>query len=267
MPASPNDPTDEATPANMRVAGCTACLAYRAANRQLAARLRVALVDSDRRIHELVEQAFSDHSDGWSLERYRSPASLLAARARRPVACAPAGNEPLSTEGCCPSHAPPRVILTEVHFSGKADNGWVRRASAALPGARVLILTVSSDRHAILRRINAGALGYLVKPVPARCLVCAVNEVAHGRPVLSSQAQAALVDYARRTAGTGLAKVLSGRELETLLLLRNGATYQEIAAELGLSAGTIHRHLHDAYKKLGARGRAEALRRFSGGGG
>ncbi len=58
---------------------------------------------------------------------------------------------------------------------------------------------------------------------------------------------------------------LGCRELERLLLLRNGLTYQEIAAELGLSAGTVHRHLRHDCNKLGARGKADPLRGFAGG--
>jgi len=153
------------------------------------------------------------------------------------------------------SQPPPDVVLMEA---------WLPGLSA--PNARIVMLTACSDHDTIVESVMAGALGYLIKPLAPAYLVWAVAEAAQARPVLCGEAQAAAMDYLRRIGATGRSATLSWREREVMLRVMNGAQNKAIASELGICEGTIHRHLDNIYKKLGVHGKAEARRKFMGGG-
>ena len=267
MAKSVNNPAGEATQTKMPNPDSIASPDHPTSDRQLPTRLRVALVDGDQSVHEFVRRAFQTHANGWDLKCYGSPDSLLATLPQKRGTCDPTTYESSMSEQVPLSPGLPLVVLTEPRFPASSGGDSFGRIRAALPSSRIVVLTACSDRHAVLRWVNAGAVGYLVKPLAPGYLAWAVSEVAQGRPVLSSQAQDALMDHVRRASGCRLSAMLSPREVEVLLFLSNGATYQDIATELGVSLGTAHRHVHDAYKKLGARGKPEALSKFLRGGG
>ena len=163
------------------------------------------------------------------------------------------------------AHASPDVVLLEAWFPALSGIDCARRLTARLPKARIVMFTACSDHDTVVESLMAGAWGYLTKPVAPACLVWAVSEAAQGHPVLCGEAQAAVMDYLRLLGSTSRSKTLSWRERQVMLLLMRGATYKETANELGISEGTIHRHLHAIYKKLRVHGRDEARRKFAGG--
>ncbi len=141
----------------------------------------------------------------------------------------------------------------------------MRRLAARLPWPRILMFTSCSDGATIIRAVDAGACGYLIKPVVPEYLVYAVSEVAAGRAIFCPEAQAAMVEYVRRTGAAKGYKTLSWRERETMLLVMSGATNKEISKELGIDEGTVHWHLHNAFKKMRVHSREGARRKFGGG--
>ena len=153
------------------------------------------------------------------------------------------------------SQPPPDVVLMEAWLPGLST-----------PNARIVLFTACTDHDTIVESVMAGALGYLIKPVAPAYLVWAVAEAAQARSVLCSQAQAALIGFVCRVDQTRHSKTLSWREREVMLLVMNGAQYKEIASELSICEGTVRRHLHDIYRKLGVHGKDEARRKFGGGG-
>ena len=155
----------------------------------------------------------------------------------------------------------------EAWLPGLSGIDCARRLTARLPNARIVMFTACSDHDTIVESVMAGALGYLIKPVAPGYLVWAVAEAAQARPVLCSEAQAALIGFVCRVDQTRHSKTLSWREREVMLLVMNGATYKDISKELGIEEGTVHRHLHDIYRKLGVHGKDEARRKSARGGG
>ena len=155
----------------------------------------------------------------------------------------------------------------EAWLPGLSGIDCARRLTARLPNARIVLFTACTDHDTIVESVMAGALGYLIKPVAPGYLVWAVAEAAQARPVLCSEAQAALIGFVCRVDQTRHSKALSWREREVMLLVMNGAQYKEIASKLSICEGTVHRHLHDIYRKLGVHGKDEARRKFGGGGG
>jgi DNA-binding NarL/FixJ family response regulator len=255
-----------------------------ASNARLPTALRVALVDSDPGAHEFVRQTLKAHAEGWMLDSHHSPDSLLAALGFPPIALHSAPPAPstncdvlhshtphyqLSTPPTINRHldAPPDVVLMEPHWPGLSGIDCVRRLIARLSKSRFVMFTACADYDTIVESLMAGALGYLVKPVAPGNVVYTISEAAQRRPALSGQAQDALLDFACRAGAARRSGSLSWREREVMLLLLQGASSKEIAQKLGIEEGTVNRHLHDIYHKMGVHRKADALRRFVGRGG
>ena len=224
-------------------------------NYPLPTRLRVALVDSDQSVHDFVRQAFEAHANGWVLDSHLTPHSALGGLGSMSATEHSARSKIPTRRDIPHSQPPPDVVLMEAWLPGLST-----------PNARIVMLTACSDHDTIVESVMAGALGYLIKPVAPAYLVWAVAEAAQARSVLCSQAQAALIGFVCRVDQTRHSKTLSWREREVMLLVMNGAQYKEIASELSICEGTVRRHLHDIYRKLGVHGKEEARRKFGGGG-
>jgi DNA-binding NarL/FixJ family response regulator len=116
-------------------------------------------------------------------------------------------------------------------------------------GAGVLMLTGDATPALAARVTEAGGAGLLLKSAQLGALVEAVRQVAAGEPVFDP----ALLPG--RTDGAAL----TGRERETLHLLAEGASTEEIGDRLGVSRNTTRNHVQRVLEKLGARSKLEAV--------
>jgi DNA-binding NarL/FixJ family response regulator len=133
-------------------------------------------------------------------------------------------------------------------------------------GCKVIVFTVMGDEATVLRAIELGATGYLLKHADAGDMLAAIDEVmAGGAPLTPSVAAHVLArlrnadrSTPRAAAEAGLA-ALTAREQEVLLALARGYTYGETAELLQISAHTVGDHVKRIYSKLAVRSRAEAV--------
>ncbi len=156
----------------------------------------------------------------------------------------------------------PDVILMDVRMpvmDGIAATAAIRRA---LPDCRVLMLTTFDDEEYIIRSLQAGAMGYLLKDIPAGHLAQAIRLTYAGIFQLSPSVAGKLVGQlsARGKAEPPSAPPadLTERELEVLRLLARGATNREIAEALMVSEGTVKNHVSNILGRLGLRDRVQA---------
>jgi|YNPBryantNP2012_1023418.scaffolds.fasta_scaffold03280_5 DNA-binding NarL/FixJ family response regulator len=156
----------------------------------------------------------------------------------------------------------PDVILMDVRMpvmDGIAATALIRRA---LPDCRVLMLTTFDDEEYIIRSLQAGAMGYLLKDIPAGDLAQAIKLTYAGIFQLSPSVAGKLVGQlaARGKAEPSSAPPadLTERELEVLRLLARGATNREIAEQLMVSEGTVKNHVSNILGRLGLRDRVQA---------
>jgi DNA-binding NarL/FixJ family response regulator len=116
------------------------------------------------------------------------------------------------------------------------------------------VSTYDSDAD-ILRAIEAGATGYLLKDSPRKELHEAVRATAQGRPLLAPVVAQRLMSHLRRPRQQALSK----REIEVLDLLRKGLSNEELAHSLHVSEATVKTHLIHIYGKLGVDDRTSAV--------
>lgn len=129
---------------------------------------------------------------------------------------------------------------------------------------QVLILSMHNDEAYVLKALNNGARGYVLKDASAAVLVEAIKEVAEGRRYLCSPlSDKAIESYIEKATGDIGSTVLHGltaRETEVLTLLIEGCSNSDIAERLKISPRTSEVHRSRIMKKLGVRNQASLVK-------
>ncbi|MFE1080700.1 response regulator [Nocardiopsis alba] len=150
----------------------------------------------------------------------------------------------------------PDVVLMDLRLAGATDGVEVTERVLRLPRPpRVLVLTTYETDGDIMRALDAGASGYLLKDSPPDRLFEAVRAAARGETVLSPHVAARLVRRVRDPLPG-----VTPRETEILRLLARGAGNREIAEGLFITEATVKTHLQRIYAKLGVETRTAAVR-------
>lgn len=149
----------------------------------------------------------------------------------------------------------PDVVLMDLRMPGLDGVAATERIRSAHPAVRVLVLTTYDDDHDIVRAVEAGATGYLLKDAPREEVFQAVRAAARGETVLAPTVAAKLVRQVRRQP----AESLTDRERAVLALVAGGKTNRAIAAELFVSEATVKTHLVHVFAKLGVDDRTAAV--------
>lgn len=150
---------------------------------------------------------------------------------------------------------PVDVVLMDLQLGAGIDGVEATRQVVALPNPpAVLILTTYDTDADILRAVESGAAGYLLKDAPPDALVDAVHRAARGETVLAPVVAQRLVTRMRSPIPT-----LSARELEVLTQVAGGASNRQIAGRLVVSEATVKSHLVHIFTKLGVDSRTAAV--------
>lgn len=152
----------------------------------------------------------------------------------------------------------PDLVLMDLRMPGGDGVEATRAIAAAHPTTRVVVLTTYETDQDILRAIEAGASGYLLKDIAPAELARSVRAAAAGETVLATSAATALLG---RVQGRQAAPALSAQEINVLRLAADGRTNAAIGAELFIGEATVKTYLSRAYEKLGVSDRTSAVRR------
>jgi DNA-binding NarL/FixJ family response regulator len=152
------------------------------------------------------------------------------------------------------AHAPD-VVLMDLRMPRVDGATATGRVLAAHPDVRVVVLTTYETDADILRAVEAGATGYLLKDTPRDDLVEAVRAAARGETVLAPSVARRLVAQVRG----GDQQRLTPRELDVLAGVARGGSNAQIGAELFISEATVKTHLLRVFTKLGVDDRTRAV--------
>ncbi|MER6183334.1 response regulator transcription factor [Streptomyces sp. NPDC001652] len=150
----------------------------------------------------------------------------------------------------------PDVVLMDLRFAGSAVDGIeaVRRLTVEAPAVPALMLTSFSGRTDVVRALEAGARGYVLKAGPPEELFRAVRGAAAGALALAPEVVGELVGQVVSPDVD-----LTGREVEVVRLAAEGLSNRAIAQSLFLSEATVKTHLVRVYRKLRVENRAAAV--------
>ncbi len=149
----------------------------------------------------------------------------------------------------------PDVVLMDLRMAELDGAAATAQIRAQHPKTAVLVLTTYESNADILRAIEAGATGYLLKDTPRDELFAAIHTVAQGKAVLAPAVATRLLRQRQMPAE----EALSVRELEVLTQVARGASNKEIARTLHLSEATVKSHLIHLFGKLGVADRTAAV--------
>jgi DNA-binding NarL/FixJ family response regulator len=157
----------------------------------------------------------------------------------------------------------PNVVIMDV---GMPLLNGIEATKAILkhsPSIGVVILSMHSDESYVMRALQAGARGYLLKDSAAAELLAAIEAVSCGKSFFSSAISRLLAeDYVRVLRQKGVVdsyELLTPREREILQLLAEGKTNKEVAAELNISPYTVETHRGNILEKLNLHTPAELI--------
>jgi DNA-binding NarL/FixJ family response regulator len=147
------------------------------------------------------------------------------------------------------------VVLMDLRMPGMDGVEATSQILAGNPAVRAVVLTTYETDADILRAVEAGAIGYLLKDSSRADLAGAVRAAAQGETVLAPAVAARLVSRVRQPPP----EPLSPRETQVLALVAQGLTNAEIGRRLCISEATVKTHLLRVFSKLGVTDRTAAV--------
>ena len=155
----------------------------------------------------------------------------------------------------------PDLVVMDVRLPDGSGIEACRDIRAARPETRVVMLTSYPDEEAVLSAIIAGASGYLLKQIRGRDLVTALEAVARGESLLDPAVTEKVLQRVRAAASGGAADELgdlTSQERKILMLVAEGKTNKEIAADVFLSDKTVKNYVSSILSKLNLQRRTQA---------
>jgi two-component system response regulator DesR len=146
----------------------------------------------------------------------------------------------------------PDVMLLDIEMPGRDGLSLLEDLGVRFPQCRALILTVFNRPGYLRRALDAGAAGFVLKDSSPVDLATAIRQTAAGEQVIDPKLAVATLNQGHNP--------LTEREREVLGLSRGGAAAAELAAQLGISEGTVRNHLSVAIQKMQAHTKTEAAR-------
>ena len=165
------------------------------------------------------------------------------------------------------SELQPDVILMDIRMPGTDGLEAIEQIHRFWPRVAVIILTTYTDDQALVRGLQAGACGYLLKEASAETLFHAIRTAARGEVLLQPDLMAHILAQTRNSEHPSPAESVSGstrtelteRERAILRAIAQGERSKEIARRLGVFERTVKAHLTTIYTKLNVDSRASAV--------
>ena len=159
----------------------------------------------------------------------------------------------------------PDIVLMDIQMPRMSGVQATAAITTSDPAAKVIILTTFDYEYYVFDAIKAGAMGYLLKDVPADELIAAIRQVYAGEPSIQPKiANKLLIEFGRKDRSQASPSrspqqdELSPREIEILRLIAQGASNRKIAEELVLAEGTVKNHVSNILSKLHIENRTQA---------
>ena len=154
----------------------------------------------------------------------------------------------------------PDVVLMDLRMPNMDGLSAIEKLRVDQPSIAVVILTTFNEDELMLRGLQAGARGYLLKDTDRNTLFDTIRAAARGETVLKPEIMARVLSQNAITKTEAHGPInLTERELEVLNAVARGERSKEIAVQLGISERTVKAHLASIYGKLGVDSRAAAI--------
>lgn len=169
-----------------------------------------------------------------------------------------AGDGAEALQVCAQTH--PHVVLMDLRMPGMDGLTTIEKLRIDQPEIAVVILTTFNEDELMLRGLQAGAKGYLLKDTTREALFNAIRAAARGETLLAPETMLRLLSQVDKPVRTVDAEMtLTDREQQVLKAVSLGERSKEVAFKLGITERTVKAHLASIYNKLGVDSRAAAI--------
>ena len=169
-----------------------------------------------------------------------------------------AGDGAEALQICAQTH--PQVVLMDLRMPGMDGLTAIEKLHVDQPETAVVILTTFNEDDLLIRGLQAGAKGYLLKDTTRETLFNAIRAAARGETLLSPETMLRLLTQVERPSRLVNDDInLTEREQQVLKAVALGERSKEVAFKLGISERTVKAHLASIYNKLSVDSRAGAI--------
>ena len=199
--------------------------------------LRVALVDDEEGVHQLVSGVFQKYARQWTLDSFLDPVRALTQIPRYP----------------------PQAVIMDIKMAGMTGIECAKKLKQLLPNLPIVMLSAYLDEEMLTHCLMAGACGCLFKPASAMEIVGAIKKAVAGSLAFCPQSEKTVLGYFARLGEKRDGWELTRRERDVLDGIRRQESDKEIAERLKIAPSTVHVHMASLFKKLKVHTRTEAL--------
>lgn len=156
----------------------------------------------------------------------------------------------------------PDVVLMDLQMPRMDGITAIDRLRREHPDVAIVILTTYNEDDLMIRGLQAGARGYLIKDTNRENLLDTIHAAAKGETLLKPEILARVLAAQSKPVSASIAQVdsaLTDRELEVLQAAARGERNKEIAYKLGITERTVKSHLASIYQKYNVDSRAAAV--------
>ena len=153
----------------------------------------------------------------------------------------------------------PDVLLVDLGLPDGSGIDVIERQHDLNPALAIMVISVLGDERSVIRAIEAGAQGYLLKGDSSLALEASLTQLMAGGAPISAQIARHLIRRLRPVEPPDAPSILSERELEVLTLAAKGYNYQDIARLLDISLNTVSSYTRRTYQKLSVHSKSEAI--------
>lgn len=159
-------------------------------------------------------------------------------------------------------YGPPDVVLMDIGLEGMSGLEATSLLVEKYPKVKVPILTIFEEEEKILKAIENGASGYILKNSRPEELVLQIKAVhAGGAPVSPSVAKVLLKELRKGSTTSCNEYRLTSREKEIMKALMEGLTYREIAQKFNIASSTVKKHILHIYRKMEVSNKVEFMKK------
>ena len=168
------------------------------------------------------------------------------------VACVSSGKEAEHSLG----NFAPDLVLVDLRLPGESGLDIIQKLKTMLPNSKFVVFSTFSTTEDVLKAVELGVDGYILKEMLPEELIAALRLVGKGRPYVDPSVMEIVIQWQKRAAGPLTS--LTPREHEVLESLSKGLSNREIGKHLFISEYTVKKHVSSILSKLGLDDRTQA---------
>ncbi len=148
----------------------------------------------------------------------------------------------------------PDIVVVDLELPDMHGVLLIRKIADALKDTKIIVITMHSDPNFVLKAIQAGATGYVLKESETEVILKCLKLVSEGRQYIDSS-----LNFEEDTKEDDKYQTLTPREQEVMHLMANNLTAKQIAKKLHISQHTVRSHQANIYEKIGVKSKGDLI--------